>query len=268
MNLPGNLEMKSLACSCPCVGLLFETNSLTSAIGSLLLPSSKINFGIVLLRPGCQKSLSAHGRKQKPQVLNRHLGHPAELPRCPLLSKSYNYVITPMCKGSKRGILWIREPLFMRILRFRIRDDKCIEDSGWVEVGSVTALVGKNESGKTAALEALQKFNSKAAVPFAVKDFPRPKQKTYDPDKICVEVEVEPTKEERASLAEIIPELKRGPNKFVIGKNYANLFIVDLGLPDSYQPPSLEQCVPGIEEELRRDIKSEEDTFSQELGRT
>ncbi len=155
----------------------------------------------------------------------------------------------------------------MRILRFRIRDYKCIEDSGWVEVGSVTALVGKNESGKTAALEALQKFNSKAAVPFAVKDFPRPKQKTYDPDKICVEVEVEPTKEERASLAEIIPELKRGPNKFVIGKNYANLFIVDLGLPDSYQPPSLEQFVPGIEEELRRDIKSEEDTFSQELGR-
>jgi predicted ATP-dependent endonuclease of OLD family len=58
----------------------------------------------------------------------------------------------------------------MRCQPFRIRDYKCIEDSGWVEVGSVTVLVGKNESGKTAVLEALQKFHSIPTVEFTHKD--------------------------------------------------------------------------------------------------
>ena len=160
------------------------------------------------------------------------------------------------------------ERIRMRILRFRIRDYKCIEDSGWVEIGAVTALVGKNESGKTTALEALQKFNSKPSVPFAVKDFPRPKQKSYDPEKVCVEVEVEPTKEERAILAEIVPDLKQGPSKFIIGKNYANLFIVDLGLPESYLPPALDGFLPELEADLIVDLKPEAGTLQQEMIKT
>jgi predicted ATP-dependent endonuclease of OLD family len=156
----------------------------------------------------------------------------------------------------------------MRILRFRIKDYKCIEDSGWVDVGSVTALVGKNESGKTAALEALQKFNSNPPVLFAVKDFPRPKQKTYNADTDCVEVKVEPTKEERNSLAEILPELKQGPSKFIVRKNYSNLFSVDLGLPDSYRPPRLEDYLPELEDEMRKDWKPEESAFHKDIAKS
>src|SRR5580700_11108517 len=47
----------------------------------------------------------------------------------------------------------------MRLKAFRVRDYKSIRDSGRVEVGDITCLVGKNEAGKTALLEALYRLN-------------------------------------------------------------------------------------------------------------
>jgi AAA domain, putative AbiEii toxin, Type IV TA system/AAA ATPase domain len=46
----------------------------------------------------------------------------------------------------------------MRLLRARVQNFKSIEDSGWVGFDRVTCLVGKNESGKTAFLDALRKL--------------------------------------------------------------------------------------------------------------
>lgn len=48
----------------------------------------------------------------------------------------------------------------MRLTRMRVKDFKCVLDSEWFKVGDLTCLVGKNESGKTALLEALEKLNS------------------------------------------------------------------------------------------------------------
>lgn len=48
----------------------------------------------------------------------------------------------------------------MELKEARVQNYKCIEDSEWVEFEDVTSLVGKNESGKTAFLEALEKLNS------------------------------------------------------------------------------------------------------------
>ena len=47
----------------------------------------------------------------------------------------------------------------MKLTAFRIYRYKSILDSGWIEVSPLTALVGKNESGKTTVLKALHKFN-------------------------------------------------------------------------------------------------------------
>jgi predicted ATP-dependent endonuclease of OLD family len=47
----------------------------------------------------------------------------------------------------------------MRLTKVTITNYRCIDDSGPVEVGDVTCLVGKNESGKTAFLEALRRLN-------------------------------------------------------------------------------------------------------------
>jgi hypothetical protein len=47
----------------------------------------------------------------------------------------------------------------MRLNQLTVTNYRCINDSGPVEVGDVTCLVGKNESGKTASLQALRKLN-------------------------------------------------------------------------------------------------------------
>ena len=47
----------------------------------------------------------------------------------------------------------------MKLTKIRIREFKSIQDSTQVEIGDVTCLVGKNESGKTALLHALHRLN-------------------------------------------------------------------------------------------------------------
>jgi AAA domain, putative AbiEii toxin, Type IV TA system/AAA ATPase domain len=47
----------------------------------------------------------------------------------------------------------------MRLTKVTVTNYRCITDSGPVEIGDVTCLVGKNESGKTAFLQALRRLN-------------------------------------------------------------------------------------------------------------
>lgn len=48
----------------------------------------------------------------------------------------------------------------MRLVRARVQNYRSVEDSGWVDIEpDLTALVGKNESGKTAFLQGLFKLN-------------------------------------------------------------------------------------------------------------
>jgi len=48
----------------------------------------------------------------------------------------------------------------MKLTWVRVTDFKSVLDSEWFSVGELTCLVGKNESGKTALLEALERINS------------------------------------------------------------------------------------------------------------
>ena len=52
----------------------------------------------------------------------------------------------------------------MRLRSFRIRGYRCVRDTGEVAVRDITALVGKNESGKTAILEALVLLNHRVRI--------------------------------------------------------------------------------------------------------
>jgi hypothetical protein len=59
-------------------------------------------------------------------------------------------------------------------IAFRIQNYRNIDDSGWIELERVTDLVGRNESGKTALLQALHKFNPARALPYVPqREFPR-----------------------------------------------------------------------------------------------
>ena len=62
----------------------------------------------------------------------------------------------------------------MQALAFRVQNYRNVEDSGWISLDRVTALVGRNESGKTTLLKALHKFNPATAEPYnGQRDFPR-----------------------------------------------------------------------------------------------
>ena len=64
----------------------------------------------------------------------------------------------------------------MRLTTVRITDFRSVYDSTEIEIGSVTCLVGKNESGKTAILQALYRLNPLVASDTkydAIADYPR-----------------------------------------------------------------------------------------------
>lgn len=69
----------------------------------------------------------------------------------------------------------------MKLKRVRVENYKCIEDSDLFEVDQVTCLMGKNEAGKTALLEALYKLNPVEAdkADFNELEFPRRHVTTY-----------------------------------------------------------------------------------------
>ena len=48
----------------------------------------------------------------------------------------------------------------MLLTNLRVENFKCIEDSTPFRIDQVTCLMGKNEAGKTAILEALYKLNA------------------------------------------------------------------------------------------------------------
>lgn len=63
----------------------------------------------------------------------------------------------------------------MKLLSFHIQNFRSINDSGPIEVSRITALLGRNESGKSNLLRALQSLNPPEgfAALKKVKDFPR-----------------------------------------------------------------------------------------------
>jgi AAA15 family ATPase/GTPase len=70
----------------------------------------------------------------------------------------------------------------MKLKSVHIREYKSILDSNRFDIGEVTCLVGKNESGKTALLEALSHLNPivEAKAKFDVtEDYPRSQVEEY-----------------------------------------------------------------------------------------
>jgi AAA domain, putative AbiEii toxin, Type IV TA system len=100
----------------------------------------------------------------------------------------------------------------VRLVRAKVENYRSIEDSGWVEIESdLTALVGKNESGKTAFLQALFRLNPVEPADYdEVVDFPsrqtRQRKDVEGPIPVCT-AEFELTEIE---LADIEADLGQG----------------------------------------------------------
>ena len=151
----------------------------------------------------------------------------------------------------------------MKLRSFRVRNYRCIDDSGEAPVEHIKALVGKNESGKTSILKALHKFNPATPEPFnGLKEFPRRRFHEYEDKATVVELKFSLDHDEMDELAQIDPRLAEVSGASVT-RDYAGRYAVEL-LPDIQTPsPNLKGVFPFLIQ-LRGTIDRLDDTT---LGR-
>ena len=135
----------------------------------------------------------------------------------------------------------------MDIISFRVRKYRNIQDSGEVELlDRLTCIVGKNQSGKTALLRALHKFNPRDADPYVLsREWPRGHRLERDLNEIVCEVKFKLAVDEQRALAELTSkEMKAG--EVLITKDYDGKFEIhfpedpDL-FPNALHPNSIDE---------------------------
>lgn len=110
----------------------------------------------------------------------------------------------------------------MRLTKFTVTNYRSIEDSGPIEVADRTALVGRNESGKTNLLLALAAVNPPegAKALNEVKDLPRERKLSdFKKDLPFIKTEWSLSEAEAAELSEKCPSLA-GQNTAEVGQRY------------------------------------------------
>jgi len=142
----------------------------------------------------------------------------------------------------------------MKLSQARVVNYRSIDDSSWVRIDDVTALVGKNESGKTAFLQAIRKINSISGEEdgFTIRDYPRKgyiKYKKIHEQNPCevAQAEFELSSEEVTEIEANFGNGVLASNKVIVTKNYKNerAWKIDLAdpilsasTPSSFSEPS------------------------------
>lgn len=117
----------------------------------------------------------------------------------------------------------------MKLKQLRVQNYKSIEDSEWVDFEQVTCFVGKNESGKTAFLEAVHKLNpvNNTGQYDHVEEYPRTRLTQYkqrheqDPDPVA-SAKFELSEEELIPIREQFTDDVLESSTAVLTKNYKN----------------------------------------------
>jgi energy-coupling factor transporter ATP-binding protein EcfA2 len=116
----------------------------------------------------------------------------------------------------------------MQLTAFRIFKYRNIEDSGLVKLSDrLTCIVGKNQSGKTNLLRALQKLNPHdQSIKYDVRsDWPRGRRRNKDENHVVCEAhfDLDVERNQLSALADSAVEI----TKVVITKNYAGQYTVE-----------------------------------------
>ena len=109
----------------------------------------------------------------------------------------------------------------MNLISFRVTMYKGILDSGWVDVNSLTVLVGKNESGKTSLLKALHKLNPYTPEPYIMaKEWPRGRRREQNKEHVVCQAKFRFSDQEKSELAQIAKS-EKFPDTVEVSRNYA-----------------------------------------------
>ncbi len=135
----------------------------------------------------------------------------------------------------------------MRLKSVRVQNYKCVEDSTEFSIEPVTCLVGKNESGKTALLQALYKLNpdiEKRKAFDLLEEYPRRNYSAYksqhkeNPDNILTTTwELE--KADQELIIEKVGENAIVNNTVIFKKGYDNK-IYYIGSAEGHEYPNLQ----------------------------
>jgi hypothetical protein len=125
----------------------------------------------------------------------------------------------------------------VKLISFQVENYKVIDDTGPVRVDpKVTALVGKNESGKTAILKSLWKSRNVAGAEFdKLLDYPRNRfnrDRKGTQDITLLEFELSP--EEKASFSSTVPTSSAAPAKIILKNWYEG---TDVNYAIEFDPP-------------------------------
>jgi hypothetical protein len=127
----------------------------------------------------------------------------------------------------------------MRLKAFRVKNYKTVLDSGRVEIDTnVACLMGKNEAGKSAVMQALWKFNNVSSANYdRLFDLPAEfytRQRNADPEVVVLEFALE--EQDKTDFLKDFPALSTAPEVVTIHSTYDKKRTVDVEL--AYTPAS------------------------------
>ena len=155
----------------------------------------------------------------------------------------------------------------LKMTRFRVYNYRNIYDSDWIPVDKVTAFVGCNESGKSALLKALHKFNPAVEEPYDnQRELPRDcweeNYRNNESKSVC-KVEFELTDKFRAELQKRLG-VEEAPKIVILTRCYDGSLECECNFPDdAVNPRELHTALDNLAQGTQR-IKGEGDT-AQEL---
>ncbi len=128
----------------------------------------------------------------------------------------------------------------MKMKNFRIRKYRNIEDSGEIEIlDRLTCIVGKNQSGKTALLRALYKFNPHQPAPYDLRrEWPRGQRTQQNPKQIVCEVCFALENNEKEELATLTAQSMTAL-QVIVTKDYEGTFEIHFPEQPELFPNSL-----------------------------
>ena len=143
----------------------------------------------------------------------------------------------------------------MKAIRFRVRNFRNVDDSGWISLDRVTAFVGRNESGKTSLLKALHKFNPGTPEPYdARREFPRDR---YTRDYVAngsrggnwpvCSVDFEIPTELQADITDLLKPNEQSPNKVIVTRYYDGSFRFEYDSGLEYESLAPDPIVLGMD---------------------
>jgi len=135
----------------------------------------------------------------------------------------------------------------MELLGLRVQQYRCLTDTGWVDTDGLTCIIGKNESGKTAFMRAVEQLNPAVQTdgfePY--QDYPRQNWSSFDPEtdeQVVASGRFNLSDAEVDTLTETYDRAILDDRTIVVHRDYRNERSWDIALKDAVVPDLLTAC--------------------------